>query len=267
MENGKLYLLQEHSLFCMSFVICSPEGEVLVIDGGQTEDAAYLREFLQGKTVHTWILTHAHPDHICAVNRLLAEGDISVDRFLYHFPPTEFVYKHEPLYAPYQEEFLRLVSASRAQVICLEKGDVLSCGSLKIHILMTSEESYHNTVLNNHCLVLRIDSPHHRALFLGDLEPDGGDRLMETVADCPDVLKADIVQVAHHGHMSIDRSIYEVIRPEIALWCAPLWLYDEPEDLIKPRMYGTKMTRKWMTELGVKENHASFEGTYGVAFD
>lgn len=30
MENGKLYLLQEHSLFCMSFVICSPEGEFLV---------------------------------------------------------------------------------------------------------------------------------------------------------------------------------------------------------------------------------------------
>ena len=42
---------------------------------------------------------------------------------------------------------------------------------------MTSEETYQNPVLNNHSLVFRIDSPHHRALFLGDLEPDGGDCL------------------------------------------------------------------------------------------
>ena len=267
MEKGTLYLLEEHSDFCMSFVICSPEGEIIVIDGGHTEDADYLSAFLGDRPVNTWIVTHAHPDHICAVNRILADGTRKIGRFLYHFPPTDFVYAHEPLYAPHQEEFIRLAEASGAQILHPVRGDCITCGSLKIHILMTTDPSYRSPVLNNHSLVFRIDSPRHRALFPGDLEPDGGDRLTEITAAHPDELRADIVQAAHHGHMSVARSVYERIRPEIALWCAPLWLYEEPETMIHPRMYGTKMTRKWLDEMGVRENHASGEGTCGICFD
>ena len=267
MEKGMLYILKEQNNFCMSFVVCSLEGHVLVIDGGEKEDATYLTTFLEGKVVDAWILTHAHPDHICAVNQILTEGKVSIKQFIYHFPPTDFVYKNEPMYAPYQEEFLRLSSETKAQHICPKAGDILTYGSLKIHFLMTSDTDWMHPVLNNHSLVFRIDSPHHRAMFLGDLEPEGGDRFMKLTGGNPELLQADIVQTAHHGHMSIDRSIYEIIKPKIAFWCTPQWLYDESADLIKPRMYGTRMTRKWLEELGIIENYPSYQGTFGIQFD
>ena len=110
-------------------------------------------------------------------------------------------------------------------------------------------------------------------MFLGDLGPDGGDRLFR---ESKDLLKADYCQMAHHGHMNVSMEVYAKIMPEACFWCAPKWLYEEGEipDYLSDgegleragriRMYGTALTRKWMELLGVKKHYVSGFGTCKV---
>jgi hypothetical protein len=86
-------------------------------------------------------------------------------------------------------------------------------------------------------------------------------------------LKADIVQMAHHGHMNVGMEVYAEIAPEACLWCCRDWLYDEipiPTYLADRKwqrsigrgiMYGTTVTRKWMDILGVKTHYVTKDGT------
>lgn len=56
-----------------SYVIRTPSGRVVAIDGGKAAEADYLRGFLAalGNEVDAWIVTHPHFDHVGAMNELL----------------------------------------------------------------------------------------------------------------------------------------------------------------------------------------------------
>ncbi|MFR5732460.1 MAG: hypothetical protein ACLUD2_11500 [Clostridium sp.] len=49
-------------------------------------------------------------------------------------------------------------------------------------------------------------------LFTGDLQVDGGNHVLETVAK--EDLKADIVQMAHHGQHAVTKGILRGSQPE-----------------------------------------------------
>ena len=73
LKNGTIYLLKEQGDFCMSLVVVAPDGDIIVIDGEKSDDAGYLYGLVGGRRISAWIITHAHPDHICAVNSMLAD--------------------------------------------------------------------------------------------------------------------------------------------------------------------------------------------------
>ena len=124
--------------------------------------------------------------------------------------------------------------------------------------------------MGENSLVFKITAPNKTVLFLGDLGPDGGDVLFR---ESRNLLKSDIVQMAHHGHMNVSMEVYAEIAPEACMWCCADWLYNEPvippyladgEKLFKNgriRMYGTMLTRKWMELLGVKTHYVTKDGT------
>ena len=67
----------------MSYVLQSPQGELVVIDGGWEGDGPYLKRFLldHGGRVHTWFITHPHDDHIGALTAILRQPDgLKIDR-------------------------------------------------------------------------------------------------------------------------------------------------------------------------------------------
>ena len=71
-------------------------------------------------------------------------------------------------------------------------------------------------------------------VFLGDLAKSGGEQLM---ADHDlSALKCDIVQVAHHGQNGVGYEVYKALRPSVALWPTPQWLWDN-EDVYKRQEY------------------------------
>lgn len=59
----------------MFYTLKSPEGKLIVIDGGVEANASYVRQVVKanGGTVHVWFLTHPHPDHIGAFNQIYAD--------------------------------------------------------------------------------------------------------------------------------------------------------------------------------------------------
>ena len=70
MKNTVHMLKSITNIQMMSFVITTEDEKIILIDGGWPQDMPYLVEYLQGltgqqvPTVHAWILTHPHNDHI-----------------------------------------------------------------------------------------------------------------------------------------------------------------------------------------------------------
>ena len=59
-----LYMLTETSEFMMSFVLVTEKNNCIVIDGGRPLDMPLLKEYVAGRHISAWILTHAHNDHM-----------------------------------------------------------------------------------------------------------------------------------------------------------------------------------------------------------
>ena len=105
--------------------------------------------------------------------------------------------------------------------------------------------------------VLRVHYPNRDVLFLADIEPAAARELMELYT--PEQLQCDIVQLAHHGQDGAHREFYEIVRPKIALYAAPLWLWTN-NDGTGP--FKTLETRQWMRDLGVVLSCPHCHGDY-----
>ena len=281
-RNTVLHMLTETSEFMMSFVIITKENNAIVIDGGAPADMPLLKEYVGGRHISAWILTHAHSDHISGFidefqkNEL---ADFDVERVVYHFPPYEQLAKltdtpcHDFFVVDINETlpaFLEIEGALGARATVVKQGDSLQIDECRIDFLFTYHEGLYENPMNDSSLVFRLTTPNKTVLFLGDLGPAGGDVLFD---ESRDQLKADIVQMAHHGHMNVGLEIYATILPEACLWCAPEWLYNEeelPPYLANPekrrshhrtRMFGTALTRRFMDLLGVKKHYVTKDGT------
>ena len=89
-----------------------------------------------------------------------------------------------------------------------------------------------------------------KAIFLGDMGEEAGKQL---IADNPpEKLKCDIVQMAHHGQDGVGFEVYRILQPEICLWGAPSWLWNNDSGSgMGSGNWKTIETRKWMAQLGV----------------
>ena len=89
-------------------------------------------------------------------------------------------------------------------------------------------------------------------MFLGDISP--------TYSECfaskyegSSLLKADYVQLAHHGQAGGSYKLYSLISPKYAFWNAPRWLYENDASNGKGTgPYKSDITKKWLEDLNIK---------------
>ncbi len=282
-----MYMLTETSPFMMSFVLVTKAGNCIVIDGGKKEDMPLLKEYVGGRKIKAWILTHAHDDHIEGfVSEMERNGgaDFDIEKVYYNFPDYEaLIDNHDvPDYEYFCQELNEILPAFNAiknkfseKSHIVRQGERVFIDELELEFLYTLHDGLYSNLMNDSSLVVKVHGGEKTVLFLGDLGPEGGDILYR---ESRDKLKADIVQMAHHGHMNVSMEVYEAISPEICLWCAPTWLYEEQEipdwmtdewvnkDVKRRRMYGTAITRKWMKRLGVQTHYVTGNGTQKIDF-
>jgi hypothetical protein len=282
-EKTLLYQITETSKYMMSFVLVTKKNNVIVIDGGRPEDMPLLKEYIGGRHISAWILTHAHGDHISGFTsefRNNGGADFDIEKVYYNMPSYDELMEKTESEVPDIEYFRKEVSnlvrfnriehmlGDRAHIV--EQGESIEIDECKIDFLFTYHDGLYSNLMNDSSLVFMVTTPNKKVLFLGDLGPEGGDVLYE---ESRDKLKADIVQMAHHGHMNVGMEVYAAIMPEACMWCCADWLYDEPEipkyllnreklrKMQRARMYGTAVTRKWMDILGVKTHYVTKDGT------
>ena len=280
-EQTVLYQLTETSQFMMSFVLVTKENNCIVVDGGRPADMPLLKEYIGGRHISAWILTHAHNDHISGfVDEIKKNGgaDFDIGTVYYNFPPYSLIDEHNvPDYPYFKTEldemlpaFLEIEPFIRPFSHITTQGEHITVDECEIDFLFSFHDGLYANLMNDSSLVFKVTTPNKTVLFLGDLGPDAGDVLFR---ESRHLLKSDIVQMAHHGHMNVSMEVYAAVAPEACLWCCADWLYNEPEvpgylsdaeklrKMGRIRMYGTAVTRRWMEQLGVKTHYVTKDGT------
>ena len=263
----------------MSYVVTTPNGKLVVIDGGTRGDAGYLIDKIHehGSKVDLWIITHVHSDHYDALVEITESGeleDITIGKLCYNFPPSEWIYESEPQYREDNEVFLNMLPMFQDITYILSEGEDIDIDGMVIRIMKVPDDyedydpSYSGgSTVNDSCVVFKLIFPNGKtALFLGDLGFRAGQKLADRFGN---ELRSDIVQMAHHGQNGAGEDVYKLVRPEVCLWTAPMWLYDNNMWYYDPsshknefdsHYFKTVEVRRWMEKLGVTKHAVEGEG-------
>jgi hypothetical protein len=261
-QRNKMVVLTETSEFMMSYVIYTLSGDCIIVDGGRPEDIPLLRERVRGRRIRAWFLTHAHFDHVSAFLYLVkhADPDFVFDRVYCNFPSPAYAAKTDDDDGESLCDYYDLLPTFREKLTVVKTGDVITVDEMNLEILYHFDESYdfvHKTI-NDTSIAFRLLTPTSSVTFLGDLGPEAGDVL---VRENPDRLRAQYCQMAHHGHGCVGPEVYMRVNPEVCIWNAPKWLWEEGDEEQDYRCYGVARTRYWMERLGVKEHVVTGFGT------
>jgi beta-lactamase superfamily II metal-dependent hydrolase len=246
-----------------SYVIRTPGNELIVIDGGTKGDAAYLRKFIRdrGNHVHSWFITHPHLDHADALTEILnSPSELRVGKIYGSLPEDEWLQKHQDSNSlETQRTLLGAVTACNYEVIPLYLGQKIEFEEVTFEILAVRNPELTINATNNQSVVLRVEVGDKSILFLADLGVEGGEKLL--ASPYGNRLKADYVQMAHHGQTGVNEEFYKVVKPKFCLWPTPDWLW-ENDNGNGPNSgpWKTLEVRAWMDKFHIENHYVAKDG-------
>ncbi len=265
--GGQLAMLTSQSgAQMLSCLLQSREGGLIVVDGGWEADADYLLQAIiaRGGHVNAWLLTHPDTDHAGALYNLMTRanlGGIAVDHVYCTFGPQEWYDAHTPDNAAFVAELRNRLSQCLPQGVLVDPvtaGMEIPAAGIRTVVVNNAVFGESHTA-NSTGIVYRCEMNGVRIMFLGDLDFSSGELLLQRTA--PEELKADIVQMAHHGQSGVGEDVYRAIGAKICLWPTPQWLWDNDNGGgVNSGPWWTLETRKWMDALGVRQNYVSKDG-------
>lgn len=251
-----------------SYVLRTPGNELVVIDGGMQGDASYLRKFIRdrGNHVQAWFISHAHLDHVGALIEILNSlGDMKIDRIYGSLPDDEWLKElqsanlliaGEPVT---QRTLLAGAAASNHEVLDLALGQKIKFQDVIFEILGVRNPELTGNAINNQSAVWRVNIGEKSILFLGDLGVQGGKKLL--ASPYRSRLKADYVQMAHHGQAGVNEEFYKAVNPTFCLWPTPDWLWDNKKGT---GPYKTLEVRAWMDKLNIEKHYVAKDGLHRI---
>lgn len=248
----------------LSIVIKSPNGKLIVIDGGWEADADKLSSLIlqQGGKVDAWLITHPHEDHVGALCAILNDTGrkIKIDKIYCSLATPDWYRQASPTGAGIADQLLSAFTKLSVDTVTnsIGRGTEINIDDVNIRVLNNRGVYTYNGV-NNSSMVYKIRVSDQSILILGDLAYDGGKDLIKTCTAAE--LKSDIVQMAHHGQQGVDQDAYALIAPTTCLWPSPAWLWNNDNGGgVGSGPWGTLKTRAWMDALGVKDNRSLKDG-------
>ncbi len=266
-DGGQLALLSSQTgAQMLSVVMQSKEGGLIVVDGGWTGDADHLLQAIRdrGGHVDAWLITHPDADHVGALYAILQRQDtgIAVDHIYIALAPLEW-YQRE---SAEDYDFVSALAAELAKlpeatvVPVTTRGMQIQAPGITVSVVNNIKfGSYGSRSINNSSVLYRVEMNGVRTLFLGDLSDPVDEELLREVP--AEDLKADIVQMAHHGQAGVCREVYAAIDPSVCLWPTPAWLWDNDNGGgYNSGSWKTLEVRTWMWALGVDRNYTNKDG-------
>lgn len=251
----------------MGYILRTDEGHIIVVDGGGENFAGHVNKYIRqlGGVVHLWIITHAHLDHSGALLNNIGDKRISIEKIMHSPLDEDWVSLHEKESLPLIRRYNHALSTSGITVIEPTPGSVYNFGAeVKLIVLGISNLDIFSNAINNSSLVFRIESRSKSVLFLGDLGPEGGNKLLNQVGST--ALRSDYVQMAHHGQRGVDQRFYNAVSPQYALWPTPNWLWENNlTGKVNSGDWKISEVLGWMNLLNVKHHYvAGLEGTVQI---
>lgn len=198
----------------MGYIIKTKNHELIVVDGGRTKDADYLLEYIMkygnGKVNH-WYITHSHGDHVGALCELLARENcnIKIENLYYAFNDLSWYEKYDKRgYESEKKMEQNLENPKIINKVECQKGQNILMDNTTCEILRVANPEITKNAGNNSSMVFKItaNDVNKSILFLGDIQVE------EELLQNPEKLKANAVQMAHHGQNGVGEAIYTAIR-------------------------------------------------------
>ncbi|MBQ1223693.1 MAG: hypothetical protein IIX84_05340 [Oscillospiraceae bacterium] len=217
----------------MCFIIRCCDGSWFIIDSGhyfQVNDNDRIHKFMRDRTpegerirIAGWFISHCHSDHVSKFCDFLRYNMDDCDleavylNFPHPYPPEGAAWgrRGNNLFILNVNE--QLDSLPEIPVVKLHTGQRFAVRNLNFTVLCTHEDVFptEDTDFNNTSTVLMMESEGTKVLFLGDAS-DASSTIMEK--RWGELLKCDILQVAHHGHHGCSAALYEFTRADAALF-------------------------------------------------
>jgi beta-lactamase superfamily II metal-dependent hydrolase len=250
-----------------SYILRTAGDEVIAIDGGMEGDAPYLRGFLAalGNRVDAWFISHPHLDHVDALTAILRNpAGLHIDALYGSLPDESWMREHEDGGSLGTLQSLNAALEESGHTLQeLYPGQRIEFVGATFEILGVRNPELTANAINNQSAVWRIDGGGKSILFLGDLGIEGGEKLL--AGPYRHRLKADYVQMAHHGQSGVNESFYQAVDPAFVLWPTPDWLWEN--DSGQGRDSGpweTIAVRTWMAKLNIEKHFVSKDGVYRI---
>ena len=252
----------------MGYVFLTPDGKVVVIDGGNSADTETLYRFLKtlSSKVDYWFLTHFHCDHISALCNILRARDIKIGTLYYDFPTTETVKECSSDSDAYLcDEFQRIVETNSEKIektVKPKRGDDIKISdALTIRVLNDACFDKSENYGNNTCVMYKAITPAESVLFTGDMG-DRGDLYLQDEWFRNEIETCAVVQLAHHGSLGVSDEFYNTINNiKACLYPSAQWIYDNDNGQgFNSAWLNTLQTRALVRERGVLRIYKSMDG-------
>lgn len=261
----------------MGIIIVTKGGKVIAVDGGTRGDATEFKRLVteNGGSIELWLLTHPHHDHHDTLIELSRNKDasIKVGKVCYSPTPENFVTTDDISTLEEIKQINAVMANPFYNTIVVNKGDIFQVDNVTVEVLRAVNPDMIPATINDLSVVYRItekkdDGTEFSLIILGDLYVYGGRELLELYKDNPEKLKADAVQMAHHGQSGVELSVYEAIGAKYTFWPTPDWLWTNTPGGWEPGTGPWQIfeVRKWIEDMNAKfitcmEEHAVFDTT------
>ena len=213
----------------MSYVIKLADGSFIVIDGGDPTQGAVdqfyevmdsLSDGADNITIASWILTHAHNDHLGLLYMLINDA-----KFHEKFTVEQFIWSKagdkqlaslgEGSSLDYVDQLFAKVKG--AKVVNAHPGQQFFIRNAVYTVYSTINLTEPITIdnLNDTSMVGRLVIDGKSIMFPGDVHAISTDKIASIYTTS---LKSDVVQVIHHGYQGGTASFYSRVDPLTVLW-------------------------------------------------
>jgi len=217
--------------FGLSYVVRMDDGRFIIFDGGWPfpPDADKLMAVLKEQSpdekprIAAWIMTHPHIDHYRCflVFWPVYKDDVIIEKFIYNFPDTDPVSLERvlPLNQDGEVENLEklevLVKETGADVYRAHSGQVYTFGNVRMEVLSSPDDTFEPPVkeTNPFSLINKMTIAGQTILWCAD----GYFANAKLGPRYRNYLKADILQVPHHGFNGGRSEEYRLIDPKVCM--------------------------------------------------
>lgn len=242
----------------MSFSIEGNVDGLIIVDGGYENVEGDVNNILEvikkhKNVVDTWVVTHLDSDHAGVfLNIMKNHPEVTIKNvYTENIPELEKCKASTPWEVDWStyEDFVKFGTENK-NIKSLSEGDIIEdVIGLNLEVLWSYSEwvdTYSSNILNNGALVFKLSGKEESMLFFADVQD--GKIGNELIRKHQEKLKADYVQIGHHGNNSMPAEIYDIINPKVAFIPAPNWIFENPNNV---SWYTGAKIRDLLTEKGV----------------